>query len=513
MSAPPAEPDLPALLRSIRDRLTTFSKRVVLREVGTVLSVGSGVAAVSGLRQVRTDEIVAFPTGVQGLVLNLDHGEVDVILLGSEQGIRGGDMVVAAGERLRVPVGTTLLGRVVNPLGAQLDEGAPIDPAEHRLLERSAPGIVDRAPINQPLYTGCKLIDALIPIGRGQRELIVGDRKTGKTTLAIDAILAQRETDVACVYVAVGQRKSSIVETIDILRRTGALRYTTVVASSPDDPPALRYLAPYAGCVMAEYLMHAGRDVLIIYDDLSKHADAYRELSLLLRRPPGREAYPGDIFYQHARLLERACKLNDASGGASLTALPIIEIQRGNLSSYISTNLISITDGQIVLDSAMFNRGIKPAIDAGRSVSRVGGSAQTRAMRSVAGQLRLDLAQFEEVAHFTRFGTDVDDATRRQIERGTRLRAVLTQPAHQPRALSEQIVALYPAANGLLDALPVDRIPQFEHALIRHLEASYAHVLREIDLNGELTSDLESDLQEAIAHVTQTIGESDRSHS
>jgi len=454
-----AQPDTPSLLQTLRQQAGQLVSRVRFHDVGTVQRVGDGVATLSGLPHAHTDELLTFPTGVRGLILNLDHDLIDVILLGPDEGIQGGDLVTATGERLRVPVGHKLLGRVLNPLGEPLDERGPVDATEFHYLERDAPGIVERAPVDTPLHTGLKIVDALVPIGRGQRELIVGDRQTGKTTLAVDAILNQRDSGVLCVYVAIGQKKSStlaVTETLcvaigqkksstlavtETLCRHEALPYTIVVVSSPDDPPALRYLAPYAGCTMAEFLMHEGCDVLIVYDDLSKHADAYRELSLLLRRPPGREAYPGDIFYLHARLLERACKLAPPSsppklggkergrpsgggkeggrpsggerggaGGGSLTALPIVEMQRGNIAAYIPTNLISINDGQIVLDADLFNRGVKPAVNVGLSVSRVGGAAQTTAMRDVAGKLRLKLAQFEEVARFARGHTAPDPA-------------------------------------------------------------------------------------------------------
>ena len=383
----PAQPDVKSLLQALRGQADQLARRVRFHDVGTVQQVGEGVATLSGLPNAGTDELVTFPTGMQGLILNLDHARIDVILLGPDEGIQGGDLVTATGERLRVPVGHQLLGRVVNPLGKPLDRRGSIETTESHYLERDAPGIIERAPVNEPLHTGLKIVDALVPIGRGQRELIVGDRQTGKTTLAVDAILNQREDDVQCVYVAIGQKKSTTLAVIETLRRAGALPYTIVVVSSPDDPPALRFLAPYAGCTMAEFLVYEGHDVLIVYDDLSKHADAYRELSLLLRRPPGREAYPGDIFYLHARLLERACKLSDALGEGSLTALPIVEMQRGNIAAYIPTNLISINDGQIVLDADLFNRGVKPAVNVGLSVSRVGGAAKTPAMRDAVSKL------------------------------------------------------------------------------------------------------------------------------
>ncbi len=467
------KPEIPRLMQLLAERAPAVEPRVRFQAVGTVQRIGSGVATLSGLPHSCTDELVTFPTGVQGLILNLERDHVDVILLGSDEGIQGGDQVLATGERLRVPVGRNLLGRIVNPLGQPLDERGPIESAYYTHLEHDAPGIVEREPVNEPLLTGWKMVDALVPIGRGQRELIIGDRQTGKTSLAVDTILNQKHTGVACFYVAIGQKKSSTLAVIETLQKAGALDYTTVIVSSPDDPPALRYLAPYAGCTMAEGVMWEGRDVLVVYDDLTRHADAYRELSLLLRRPPGREAYPGDIFYLHSRLLERACKLNEAAGGHSLTALPIVETQRGNMSAYIPTNLISITDGQILLDSDLFHRGVKPAIDAGRSVSRVGGAAQAPAMRALASTLRLELAQFEEVARFVRFGSDVDEATQRQIRRGERLQQLLTQSVHRPLALAAQIIMLAAAAEGYLDDVPAGDVPAFERALLAHFEVEY----------------------------------------
>jgi len=477
--------------------------QVAFRAIGTVQHIGNGVATLSGLPNAQTDELVNFSTGVQGLILNLDRDHADVILLGPDEGIVGGDMVTASGNRLRVPVGAGLLGRVVNPLGESLDQHGILDVAEYRYLERRAPGIVERAPISQPLHTGVKVLDALVPIGRGQRELIMGDRQTGKTSVAVDAILAQMEdSSMVCVYVAIGQKKSSTLEVIELLTRTGALAYTTVVMSSPDDPPALRYLAPYSGCTMAEGLMQEGRDVLIIYDDLTRHADAYRELSLLLRRPPGREAYPGDIFYLHSRLLERACRLSEEAGGGSLTALPIVETQRGNLSAYIPTNLISITDGQIVLDTVLFNRGIKPAVNAGRSVSRVGGAAQTTAMRQLAGPLRLELAQYEEVARFARIGAEVDEATQHQIRRGQRLQLALTQPAHVPLSLAEQVVVLLAATQGFLDHIPPEEIPAFERELLIRIKSELPIMMAQLNRTGELTEEMRAEFEKTVrAHM------------
>jgi F-type H+-transporting ATPase subunit alpha len=498
------QPDVGTTLQLLRQKTDQLMGRVRFYDVGTVQHIGEGVATLSGLPSARTDELVTFPTGVQGLILNLDHARIDVVLLGSDQGIQGGDLVTATGERVRVPVGHQLLGRVVNPLGEPLDGQRPFETAETRYLEREAPDIIERAPVEEPLHTGLKVVDALVPIGRGQRELILGNRQTGKTTLAVDAILNQRDSDVACIYVAIGQKKSSTLAVIETLRRYDAMADTIVVVSSPDDPPAIRYLAPYAGCTMAEFLMYEGRDALIVYDDLSKHADAYRELSLLLRRPPGREAYPGDIFYVHARLLERACRLNEDEGGGSLTALPVIETQRGDVSAYIPTNLISINDGQIVLDMDLFNRGTKPAVNVGQSVSRVGGEAQTAAMRSVVSELRLELSQYEEVARFARFGTQVDEATRQQIRRGQRLRAALRQPAHQPLSLAAQIVVLLAATEGFLDDVVVGDIPAFERGLLDRVESEHLELLQQINRSHELTAEMRETLTETMADYRTT---------
>ena len=523
-SPPRTQPDTASLLQLLRQQAGQLVSQVRFHDVGTVQHVGDGVATLSGLPHARTDELLTFPTGVRGLILNLDHDLIDVILLGPDEGIQGGDLVTSTGERLRVPVGHKLLGRVVNPLGEPLDERGPVDVTEYHYLEHDAPGIVERAPVDTPLHTGLKIVDALVPIGRGQRELIVGDRQTGKTTLAIDAILNQHDGGVLCVYVAIGQKKSSTLTVVKTLRRHEALPYTIVVVSSPDDPPALRYLAPYAGCTMAEFLMHEGRDVLIVYDDLSKHANAYRELSLLLRRPPGREAYPGDIHYLHARLLERACKLvppssppwrsppflppkvggeRGGAGSGSLTALPIAETQRGNIVAYIPTNLICATDMRIVLDSDLFNRGVKPAVDVGQSVSRVGGASQTAAMHAVARHLRLQLAQFEEVARFARFGIEVDEATQRQIRRGERLRAVLKQPAHQTLSLAAQVVVLLAATEGYLDEVALEDVPTFESGLLARFEAEHAELGHQINRTGELSEETRETLTAMITdHCT-----------
>jgi F-type H+-transporting ATPase subunit alpha len=497
-SSPPRR-RLAMLLRLLRQALRRHECRVQHQDVGTVQHIGSGVATLSGLRQVGVDELVGFTTGVRGLVLTLDHDRVHAILLGSEEGVHGGDLVVATGERLHIPVGSDLVGRVITPLGVPVDGRGPIDPSDEYLLEREAPGIVERRPVHRPLHTGLKVIDALLPIGRGQRELIVGNRRTGKTSVAIDAILNQRDSKVYCVYVAIGQKRSTTLSVIRTLRYEGALEYTTVVVSTPDDPPALRYLAPYAGCSIAEYMTHQlKRDTLVVYDDLNRHADAYRELSLLLRRPPGREAYPGDIFFLHARLLERACQLSAEGGGGSLTALPIVELQRGNIASYIPTNLISITDGQIVLDSDLFNKNIKPAVDIGLSVSRVGGAAQTPAMRRVAGDIRLELAQYAELARFARFGTDLEERTRRQIERGERLRNLLTQPAHRPMSLARQVAVLYAAGTGRFERIPPAEARDHESRLLEYLEDHHNDLLGIIAKEGRIRAGTKSALEKAL---------------
>ena len=468
--------------------------RLSVRSVGTVQHIGNGIATLSGMPMVHLEELVTFPNGVQGMVLNLDRKHVDVILLGPDTGIRGGDVAEATGRRLSIPVGMSFLGRMVDPLGRPLDDNRPIIPSEFRYVERIAPGIIARAPVDTPLYTGTKIIDTLLPLGRGQRELIVGDRQIGKTTLAIDAILSQKGTDVKCIYVSIGQKKTSVLNAMETFKAGGVMNQTTILVSSTDDPPALRYLAPYAGVTIAEFFLDLGMDVLIVYDDLSKHADTYREMSLLLRRPPGREAYPGDIFYLHSRLLERACRLNEENGGGSITALPIATTQRGDISSYIVTNLISITDGQIVLDADAFNKGSKPAIDIGRSVSRVGSAAQEKAMKSVVGALKLELSQYEEVARFARFGTEVNDATKRQIERGRRVQALLGQGPHKPVKMEDQAILFYALTKGFMDSIdPVD-IPQYSTEMIHYIHNHAAQSVDQIRYRRELNQATEDEL-------------------
>jgi F-type H+-transporting ATPase subunit alpha len=496
------EKNIQSMIKTLNEQTQQLSTRVRFRDVGTVQHIGNGVASVSGLPNVCIDEIVTFPTGVEGMALNLERKSVDLILLGSEQGIRGGDLVQATGARLRVPVGAQLLGRIVDPLGNPLDRNDPIEASEYRFFSKIAPDVINRSPVNESLFTGTMIIDALFPIGRGQRELIIGDRHTGKTTLAVDAILSQKNTGIRCIYVAIGQKMSSSLSVIDTLRKNGALPYTAIILSNPDDQPALRYLAPYTGMTMAEYFLDQGLDVLIIFDDLSKHANAYRELSLLLRRPPGREAYPGDIFYIHSRLLERACKLDIENGGGSITALPIAVTQNGNIASYIPTNLISITDGQLVLDADLFNQGQKPAIDVGRSVSRVGSAAQKPAMRDLVGNLKLEISQFEEVEHFTRFGTEVDTATRQQISRGRRILNALKQKPHQPYSFPMTIVILFALNQGFISQTPVEEIEDYETNLLGYFSTNEKKLLTDISTDGCLTENIVEELNEALEKFT-----------
>lgn len=483
------------LTRRFLEKTKSYTEKVIFNEVGTVHHIGNGVATITGLSGIGVDELVEFPTGVQGLVLNLEESSIDVILLGSDENIHGGDMVISQNKRLSIPVGPETVGRILNPLAVPLDEKPPIQPVEYQFLENKAPGIIERSPVNQPLQTGVKIIDALFPIGRGQRELILGNRQTGKTTIALDTIINQKGKGILCIYVAIGQKKSSVLAVIETLRQYQALDYTTVIMASSDDPPALRYLAPFAGCTLAEFFLSQGQDVLVVYDDLSKHADAYRELSLLLRRPPGREAYPGDIFYLHARLLERACKLNDEHGGGSLTALPIATMQKGNVASYIPTNLISICDGQIILSQEKFNKGFKPAVDIGLSVSRVGSSAQTAAMRKVSSQLKLTLSLFEEVERFTQFGTELDEATKNQIRHGQRLQAILTQRPGQPRSLAEQVVILTSATMGFFDSIGPGKTFNYETALVNWFKHHHNLFMQDINREGQLPADKEMDFE------------------
>src|ERR1700754_1665166 len=455
----------------IRDQIGSYAIDVDVAEVGTVVSVGDGIARVHGVEKTMAGEMLEFPHGIFGIALNLEEDGVGVVLLGDFTMLKEGDTVKRTGRIISVPVGDALIGRVVNSLGQPIDGKGPIASKQFMPIERIAPGVVDRSPVKEPLQTGLKAIDGMVPIGRGQRELIIGDRQTGKTAVAVDAIINQKGLGVICIYNAIGQKQSTIAQVVRTLEEAGAMEYTIVVAAGASDPAPLLYISPYTACTMGEYFRDNGGHALLIYDDLSKHAQAYREISLLLRRPPGREAYPGDVFYLHSRLLERAAKLNKEHGGGSLTALPIIETQAGDLSAYIPTNVISITDGQIFLEADLFNQGVRPAINVGNSVSRVGGSAQIKAMRQVAGTLRLDLAQFRELSAFAQFGSDLDKSTQAQLARGQRLVEILKQPQYQPLAVEKQVAIIYAATKGYLDAVPIDDIKAYETELYRFIES------------------------------------------
>ncbi|MFO7302022.1 MAG: F0F1 ATP synthase subunit alpha [Acidobacteriota bacterium] len=484
--------------RIIRDHIGSFSADVDVAEVGTVVSVGDGIARVQGVERTMAGEMLEFPNGLYGIALNLEEDSVGVVLLGHSTDVKEGDTVKRTGRIISVPVGPELVGRVVNSLGQPLDGKGPIGATRFMPIERLAPGVVDRAPVKEPLQTGIKAIDGMVPIGRGQRELIIGDRQTGKTAIAVDTILNQKGLGVICIYNAIGQKQSTIAQVVKTLEEAGAMEYTIVVAASASDPAPLLYISPYAACTMGEYFRDNGQHALCVYDDLSKHAQAYREISLLLRRPPGREAYPGDVFYLHSRLLERAAKLKPELGGGSLTALPVIETQAGDLSAYIPTNVISITDGQIFLEADLFNQGIRPAINVGNSVSRVGGSAQIKAMRQVAGTLRLDLAQYRELAAFAQFGSDLDAATQRQLNRGRRLTEMLKQPQYRPLPVEKQVAIMFAAGNGYLDSVDVDRIREYEEGLFAFLETRHPGVLTAIREQKELTDELKASLKAAL---------------
>jgi F-type H+-transporting ATPase subunit alpha len=468
------------------------------KQTGTVLEVGDGVALVAGLRDVGSQELVEFEGGVYGLAFSLLGEKVGCILLGREEGIREGSAVQCTGHLLKVPVGDTLTGRIVDALGQPIDGKGPIVPMSYMPVERKAPGIVERSPVATPLHTGIKVIDALVPLGRGQRELIIGDRKIGKTTIAIDTILSQRGTGVTCVYAAIGQKASSVARAVRILEENGAMEYTIVVVALPNEPPAFRYVAPYAACSMGEYFMELGKDALVVYDDLTKHAGTYREMSALLKRPVGREAYPGDVFYVHSRLLERAAHLSEKRGSGSLTALPIVETLAGDISAFIPTNVISICDGQIYLDTAQFNEGTRPAMDAGLSVSRVGGSAQARVMKQVAGRLRIDLAQYAEMAQFVKFGAEVDAATLQQLARGERSRELLKQAQHEPMPLEHEVLVLHAVVNGLFGSIPVEDLGLLERDLIRYAEVHRAVLMNDLRAATGLTPELEAAMKEAV---------------
>ena len=483
----------------LKEQIETFDAGVTETNVGTVVEASDGIARIHGLGQALTSELVEFSTGTRGLALNLEEETVGAIILGDYTDIKEGDEVQTTGLVAAVPVGEALIGRVVNALGDPIDDRGPIAATERRPVEWIAPDVVSRQSVSEPVQTGIKAIDAMIPIGRGQRELIIGDRSIGKSAIAIDAIINQRGGDLICIYVAIGQKDSKVAQTVATMEQHGAMEHTIVVSAGAAESSALQYLAPYAGCAMGEFFMAQGKDVLIVYDDLTKHAWAYRQISLLLRRPPGREAYPGDVFYLHSRLLERAARLDAAHGGGSITALPIIETQAGDVSAYIPTNVISITDGQIFLENDLFNAGQRPAVNPGISVSRVGGTAQRRAMRSVAGSLRLDLSQFRELEAFAQFGTeDLDPATRRQLERGQRLTEILKQPQYAPLSLAEQVAIIYAGVNGHMDDVPVEKVADFERAFHEQLRATHRDILDAIQSTGELDEATEQRLKDAI---------------
>ena len=482
----------------IKEQITDYDKKVELSETGVVLSVGDGIARVYGLEKVMSMELVEFPGEIFGLVLNLEEDNVGIAVMGDDFGIKEGDMVKRTGRIAEVPVGKGVLGRVLSAVGEPLDGKGPIDTKETRRVEMVAPGVIDRKGVHEPMYTGAKAIDAMTPVGRGQRELVIGDRQIGKTALVVDAIINQKNTDVYCIYVACGQKKSTVAQVVAALEKHGAMEYTTVIAACASDPATLQYIAPYAGCAMGEYFRDNKMHALIIYDDLSKQAASYRQVSLLLRRPPGREAYPGDIFYNHSRLLERASKLNDELGAGSLTALPIIETQAGDVSAYIPTNVISITDGQIFLEPSLFFAGVRPAINVGLSVSRVGGAAQVKAMKQVAGTLRLDLAQFRELEAFAAFGSDLDKATQAQLARGERLVEILKQPQFQPLSVERQVTILYAGTKGFLDKYPVDVLGKYEAGLYPFIEDRYPQIFTEIAEKQEISDELDKVMTEAL---------------
>jgi F-type H+-transporting ATPase subunit alpha len=482
----------------IRQQLSGIGKGVDVAEMGTVVSVGDGIARVYGLDRVMAGELVQFPHDVVGLALNLEEDNVGVVLLGEYYAIKEGDEVRRTGRIMSVPVGPGMVGRVVNPLGVPIDGKGPIQAAEHYGIERIAPGVVDRKPVKEPLQTGLKAIDSMIPIGRGQRELIIGDRQTGKTAIAVDTIINQKGKGVVCIYVAIGQKKSTVAQVVKTLDDYGAMEHTIVVSASASEPAPLQYLAPYGGCAMGEYFLYNKQHALCIYDDLSKHAQAYREISLLLRSPPGREAYPGDVFYLLSRLLERAAKLNDEKGGGSLTALPVIETQAGDVSAYIPTNVISITDGQIYLETDLFHSGVRPAVNVGISVSRVGGSAQIRAMRTVAGTLRLDLAQYRELAAFSQFGSDLDKVTQQQLNRGRRLVEILKQGQYQPMRIGLQVASVFAGTQGFLDNLQIEAIRPFEEAMHQWILDNRAELIDRLEKASKFDDALANDLKGAI---------------
>ncbi len=482
----------------IKDQIKNYDIELETKGVGTVLSVGDGISRIHGLEDAMAGELLEFDSGVYGMALNLEEDSIGCVILGDESKIEEGDTVHKTGKIVEVPVGEELKGRVVNALGEAIDGKGPINTKDTRPVESNAPGIVDRQPVEEPLQTGMKAIDSMVPIGKGQRELIIGDRQTGKTAIGVDTIINQKGKDVTCIYVAIGQKSSTVAQIVNKLEETGAMEYTTVVSASASDPAPLQYLAPYAGCAIGEAFMYKGEDVLVIYDDLSKHAVAYREMSLLLRRPPGREAYPGDVFYLHSRLLERAAKLNDELGAGSLTALPIIETQAGDISAYIPTNVISITDGQIFLENELFFSGVRPAVNVGLSVSRVGGNAQIKAMKSVAGTLKLDMSQYRELEAFAQFGSDLDESTQNKLARGERIVEILKQEETSPLEVEDQVIVIYAVTNGYLDDIPVTDIRKFEKGLIKFMQDTKPEVGESIVETGKLEEETEEKLKEAI---------------
>jgi F-type H+-transporting ATPase subunit alpha len=482
----------------IRQQIENYESKIAVDEVGTVITLGDGIARVHGLDKVMAGELLEFPHNVAGIAMNLEEDQVGVVLLGEYTEISEGDEVKRTGRIMSVPVGEALVGRVVNSLGQPIDDKGPIATDQFIALERLAPGVIDRQPVREPMATGLKAIDSMIPIGRGQRELIIGDRQTGKTAVALDTIINSKGNNLICIYNAIGQKRSSIAQVVKILSDAGAMEYTIVVAASASEPAPMQYISPYAACAMGEYFRDTKRHALVIYDDLSKHAASYREISLLLRRPPGREAYPGDVFYLHSRLLERASKLSDKMGGGSLTALPIIETQAGDVSAYIPTNVISITDGQIFLETDLFNSGVRPAVNVGISVSRVGGSAQIKAMRQVAGSMKLELAQYRELAAFAQFGSDLDKATQAQLNRGQRLVEVLKQKQFSPLPFSKQILIIFAGTNGFFDDLPVDQVREFEAELYKYVDATNPGLLRTIMEKKVLDDALKAEMSKAI---------------
>jgi F-type H+-transporting ATPase subunit alpha len=487
----------------IRDQISGYTVEVDVAEVGSVISIGDGIARVHGIERAMAGEMLEFTHGVFGIALNLEEQSVGAVLLGDFKAIKEGDVVKRTGRIISVPVGDELLGRVVNALGQPIDGKGPIQTTTFLPIERIAPGVVARQPVKEPLQTGLKAIDGMVPIGRGQRELIIGDRQTGKTAVGIDAIINQRGKDVICIYNAIGQKRSTVAQVVRTLEENDAMSYSIVVAATASDPAPMLYIAPYSACAIGEFFRDSGRHSLVVYDDLSKHAQAYREISLLLRRPPGREAYPGDVFYLHSRLLERAAKLNAAQGGGSLTALPIIETQAGDLSAYIPTNVISITDGQIFLESDLFHQGVRPAINVGNSVSRVGGSAQIKAMRQVAGTLRLDLAQYRELAAFAQFGSDLDKGTQAQLNRGRRLVEILKQPQYQPVAVEKQVIIVYAATKGFIDSVAIEDVHRYEVELYRFLETRHPGVLGEIAGKKTLDDALKATVEAALKEFAE----------